>query len=147
MFLRRRSVIVMSRNFRMKFALSLVIMAVMCLDACAKSGQEHAQLWNNVFGVTDWTSKENMMPLWRTAQEVIDETGSDYKDLQARFEWFTWGHYGHRLLFHWGFNADPKRYAPLVKQVRSCLKGRPDASEQERKFFAYLATNIQSRRN
>ena len=79
----------MSRNFRVKFALSLVIVAVMCLDACAKSGQEHAQLWNNVFGVTDWTSRENMMPLWIAAQEVIDEIGSDYKDLQARFEWFT----------------------------------------------------------
>ena len=50
-------------------------------------------------------------------------------------------------MFHWGFNADPKRYAPLVKQIRSYLKGRPDAKEQKRKFFEYLTRNIQSRRN
>lgn len=59
----------------------------------------------------------------------------------------TGGNYGHRLLFHWGFNADPKRYSPLVKQVRSCLKDNPDAREHERKFFSYLTNNIQSRRN
>lgn len=46
-----------------------------------------------------------------------------------------------------GFNVDPKRYSPLVKQVRSCLKDNSDAQEQERKFFVYLTQNIQSRRN
>ena len=137
----------MLRDFRVKFALSLVIMTFMCFDASAKSGQEHSQLWNDVFGIVDTTSRYNIQPLWNEAQKVIDEIGNDYSDLRARFKWFTWGRYGHRLLFHWGFNANPKNYAPLVKQLRSCLKGMPDAKEQEQKFFSYLTANIQSRRN
>ena len=119
----------------------------MCFDASAKSGQEHAQLWNDVFGITDTTSKHNIQKLWDVAQKVIDRPENDYRDLQRKFDWFTWGSYGHRLLFHWGFNADPKSYTPLVKQVRSCLKGRPDTREQEQKFFSYLTANVQSRRN
>ncbi len=136
----------MARKF-MSLALSLVLAVIVCSASFAKSGQEHIQLWDNVFGISDATSKGNIQPLWRAAQEVIDEIGNDYRDLQERFSWFTWGNYGHRLLFHWGFNSDPKRYAPLVKQVRSCLKGRSDAKEQEQRFFAYLTRNIQSRRN
>ncbi|MBR0279147.1 MAG: hypothetical protein IJQ75_04110 [Synergistaceae bacterium] len=127
--------------------LSLLLVIFTGGDSFAKSGQEHIQIWDNVFGISDNVSRNNILPLWRTAQEVIDEIGNDYRDLRENFSWFTWGNYGHRLLFHWGFNADPKRYSPLVKQVRSCLKDNPDAREQERKFFSYLTNNIQSRRN
>ena len=136
----------MVRKF-MAVILSLVLAVIGGGDSFAKSGQEHIQLWNNVFGISDSSSRDNILPLWRTAQEVIDDIGNDYRDLRGNFSWFNWGNYGHRLLFHWGFNADPKQYAPLVKQVRSCLKGNENAQEQERKFFAYLTRNIQSRRN
>ena len=139
-------IIVVSRNFGIRFAL-VVMMIFVCGDACAKSGQEHIQLWDKVFGISENVSRNNILPLWRTAQEVIDDIGNDYRDLRENFSWFTWGNYGHRLLFHWGFNADPKYYAPLVKQIRSCLKGNPNAKYEERKFFAYLMRNIQSRRN
>ena len=127
--------------------LSLALVIFAGGDSFAKSGQEHIQLWDNVFGISENVSRNNILPLWRMAQEVIDEIGNDYRDLRENFSWFTWGNYGHRLLFHWGFNADPKRYSPLVKQVRSCLKDNPNAREQERKFFSYLTRNIQSRRN
>ena len=137
----------MLRYFRVRLALSLVLAVLMCGAVSAKSGKEHMQLWNNVFGVTDMTSRENIQPLWRTAQEVIDDFSSDYRDLQEQFTWFRVGHYSHRLLFHWGFNADPKRYPQLVRQVRLCLKDHPDAVKEERKFFSYLTNNIQSRRN
>jgi len=134
---------------RQKFIiiLSLLLVIFAGCDSFAKSGQEHIQLWDNVFGISDSASRNNILPLWRTSQEVIDDIGNDYRDLREKFSWFNWGNYGHRLLFHWGFNADPKRYSPLVKQVRSCLKDNPDAREHERKFFSYLTNNIQSRRN
>ena len=135
----------MHQKFLVILSLLLVIFAGG--DSLAKSGREHIQLWDKVFGVTDMTSRENIQPLWRTAQEVIDRYKEDYNELTENFSWFNWGNYGHRLLFHWGFNADPNRYSPLVKQVRSCLKDNPDAREQEHKFFAYLTGNIQSRRN
>lgn len=131
----------------MAVILSLLFVIFAGSNSFAKSGQEHIQLWDNVFGISDNASRNNILPLWRTAQEVIDEIGNDYRDLRENFSWFTWGNYGHRLLFHWGFNADPKHYVPLVKQIRSCLKGNPNAKDEERKFFAYLMRNIQSRRN
>ena len=67
----------------------------------AKSGQKHIQLWDDVFGISDNSSRNNILPLWKTAQEVIDDIGNDYRDLRENFSWFTWGNYGHRLLFHW----------------------------------------------
>ena len=136
----------MARNFGIRLVLLLVMFCI-CGDVYAKSGHEHIQLWDKVFGISDSASKNNILPLWRTAQEVIDDIGNDYRDLQENFSWFTWGNYGHRLLFHWGFNADPARYPQLVRQVRSCLKDNPNAKDEERKFFAYLTRNIQSRRN
>ena len=126
---------------------ALFLMVIICGNSFAKSGQEHMLLWDNVFGISDSTSRNNILPLWRTAQEVIDNIGNDYRDLRENFPWFNWGSYGHRLLFHWGFSTDPKRYSPLVKQVRSCLKGNTNADKEERKFFAYLTNSIQSRRN
>ena len=136
---------------RQKFIviLSLLLVIFAGCDSFAKSGREHKQLWDNVFGISDSVSRNNILPLWKTAQEVIDRYEEDYDELTKNFPWFKrgLGTYGHRLLFHWGFNADPKRYSPLVNQVRSCLKNNPDVREQERKFFAYLTRNIQSRRN
>ena len=137
----------MLRHFRIMLVLSLVLAVLMCGAVFAKSGQEHMQLWNNVFGITDPTSRENIKPLWKAAQEVIDRYDEDYRDLIQNFNWFNWGMYGHRLLFHWGFNANPKQYPQLVRQVRLCLKNHPDAEKEERKFFSYIVNNIQSRRN
>ncbi len=137
----------MIRYCRLRFMLSLILVFLACTVASAKSGQEHVQQWNDVFGVRDSTSRINIQPLWKVAQDVIDGVGEDYRDLQNRFTWFKWGSLGHRLLFHWGFNANPQNYAPLVRQVRLCLKGNPDARNQERQFFAYLTRNIQAPRN
>ena len=134
------------RNFKAGLALSLVLL-IFCSDVFAMSERGHSGLWNDVFGVQDRAAREKIQPLWKAAQEVIDGIGNDYRDLQERFNWFTWGSYGHRLLFHWGFNTNPKNFAPLVRQVRSCLKNHPDSKNQEREFFSYLATNIQARRN
>ena len=131
----------------MAVILSLVLAVNLCGEVFAKSGQEHIQLWDDVFGISDSASRNNILPLWKTAQEVIDGVGNDYRDLREKFGWFTWGSLGHRLLFHWGFNTDPKHHAPLARQVCSCLKGNLDAEKEERKFFAYLTSSIQSRRN
>lgn len=139
----------MLRYFRVRLALSLVLAVLMCGIVSAGSGDDHMRLWRNVFGVRDKTSRENIQPLWRTAQEVIDRYEEDYDELKKNFPWFKrgLGTYSHRLLFHWGFNADPKRYPPLVRQVRLCLKDHPDAKNEERKFLSYLTNDIQSRRN
>ena len=127
--------------------LSFMCIVLMCIHVYAMAKPEHSRLWNEAFGITDRTSRENIQRLWDTAQEVIDSYEVDYRDLRRNFEWFTWGSYGHRLLFHWGFNADPKQYPQLVRQVRKCLKDSPDAKTEEEKFFTYLTRNIQARKN
>ena len=130
--------------------LSLLLAVFVVGDSLAKSGKDHMQDWNKVFGVTDKTSRDNIQPLWRTAQEVIDRYEEDYDELKENFTWFKLERtYSHRLLFHWGFNTDPKRYPQLVRQVRLRLKeeNHPDPDKEERKFFSYLVNNIQARRN
>ena len=127
--------------------ISFVLIISTCINVYAMAKPEHSRLWNEAFGITDRTSRENIQRLWDTTQEVIDGYEADYRELRRNFEWFTWGNYGHRLLFHWGFNADPKQYPQLVRQVRKCLKENPDAKTEEEKFFAYLTRNIQARKN
>ena len=137
----------MMRNFKAGLALSLVLL-IFCSDVFALSGDDHAGLWNDVFGVQDRAAREKIQPLWKAAQEVIDDYKKDYDKLKEKFPWFKFNRTDtHRLLFHWGFNADPKRHSPLVRQVRLRLKDHPDSKNQEREFFSYLATNIQAGRN
>ena len=148
--------------------LNAALCVLLCLSsAWALSGKGHAALWNEVFGVADKQSEEAIQPLWDAAQEVIDKwqneakTPTEYKKIRNKFKWFSWGGYGHRLLFHWGFNADPKKHPPLRKQVEKCLKAHvenhmKDATaaeadawkrEQADAFFRYLTREMQAPRN
>ena len=54
----------------MAVILSLVLEVNLCGEVFAKSGQEHIQLWDDVFGISDSASRNNILPLWKTAQEV-----------------------------------------------------------------------------
>lgn len=150
----------------------LVILVVLSIllnlaPAWGLSGSKHAQLWNEVLGITDRQSEGAIQPLWDAAQEVIDkwqnetDAPTEYRKIRSRFKWFSWGGYGHRLLFHWGFNADPKKHPPLKKQVEKCLKTHvenhmKDATaaeanvwkkEQTDAFFRYITREMQAPRN
>ena len=130
----------------------LVILVVLSIllnlsPAWGLGGSGHAKLWNDVLGIADRQSEEAIQPLWDAAQDVIDSYRDDYRELRGKFPWFTWGSYGHRLLFHWGFEAAPKEHPQLKKQVEKCLKGREDKKEQFDAFFHYLTRTIQARRN
>ena len=46
-------------------------------------GNEHAALWNDVFGIVDTQSQQAIQPLWKAAQEVIDEYVDDYRELHG----------------------------------------------------------------
>ncbi len=136
------------KHLKKFFAVALILIFV-CSSAFAKSGDEHIRDWNNSFGITDKPSRDNIQPLWKQARDVIDGYENDYKKLHGKFEWFSLrtGAGEHRLLFHWGFNADPKNYKPLVNKVDSLLENNPDAKKEKTEFFRYLANEIQSERN
>ena len=135
------------KNFDCHVLAVIFLSAIMVSQSYAMAKPEHSRLWNEVSGIIDSTSRRNIQRLWDTAQEVIDSYTEDYRDIRKNFDWFTWGNYGHRLLFHWGFNADPKKYSQLMRQVHTCLKNSKNAQEEEKKFFAYITKDIQSRRN
>ncbi len=135
------------KNFDCHVLAVMFLFAIMASYCYAMAKPEHSRLWNETFGIVDNNSRRNIQRLWDTAQEVIDSYTEDYRDIRKNFDWFTWGSYGHRLLFHWGFNADPKRYSQLMRQVHTCLKNNKNAHEEEKKFFAYITKEIQSRRN
>lgn len=142
------------------YSLGMVCLALLLATAaCGHPAREHIRDWNELFGARDETSQKNLGPLWKTAQEVIDQWKDVYTpSIKKECRWFTWGNYGHRLLFHWGFNGDPKTYGPLQQQIKIALEKDIAAKglrgeeagryrEREKKKLEQLLINLQARRN
>lgn len=145
------------RFLKVSYLLLLSIVFIFCSQhSHAMSGRQHSHVWNELFGIAD-NSLERIQPLWDKAQDIIDKHNYDnaYRRLKDEFKWFNWGAYGHRLMFHWGFNTYPGNHEPLARQVRICLReyvadGKIDASEVEqesKRFFDFIAEELQGPRN
>ena len=143
-----------------RYGLGMVCLALLLATAaCGHPAREHIRDWNELFGARDNISQKNLAPLWGTAQEVIDQWKDVYTpSIKEECRWFTWGNYGHRLLFHWGFNGDPKTYGPLQKQIKIALEKDIAAKnlrgeeakryrEREQKKLNQLLISLQARRN
>ena len=156
-------------------AMGVVLALLLATAACGHPAREHIRDWNELFGARDETSQKNLAPLWEKAQKVIDQWQNVYniqrnvdsKDADAHGRiprikeecpWFTWGNYGHRLLFHWGFNGDPKTYGPLQQQIKIALEKDIAAKglrgeeagryrEREKKKLEQLLIRHQRKRN
>ena len=144
---------------------SIIFLTLLITDAelWSMPQNEHISLWNKAFGVTDAKSANAIQPLWREAQDIIDKTDNVYKNqLQRNFSWFHWGTYGHRLLFHWGFNINPESHPPMQDQVKTLLKKHTEEeirhnhlsiedaqsySRKQEKAFYDLLKKIQGERN
>lgn len=142
------------------YSLGMVCLALLLATAaCGHPAREHIRDWNELFGARDETSQKNLGPLWKTAQEVIDQWKDVYTpSIKKECRWFTWGNYGHRLLFHWGFNGDPKTYGPLQQQIKIALEKDIAAKglrgeearryrEREKKKLEQLLISLQRKRN
>jgi hypothetical protein len=70
----------------------------------------------------------------------IDKPGEFYKLLQNKYH-FSWDQYTHRLLFHWGFNENPKNLSILRLQVEK------EVPKSKRKEFYRCLIEEQARRN
>ena len=143
-----------------RYALGMVCLALLLATAaCGHPAREHIRDWNELFGARDEASQKNLAPLWETAQEVIDQWKDVYTPcIKKECPWFTWGNYGHRLLFHWGFNGDPKMYGPLQQQIKIALEKDIAAKglrgeeagryrEREKKKLEQLLISLQRKRN
>ena len=143
-----------------RYALGMVCLALLLATAaCGHPAREHIRDWNELFGACEDTTQKNLDPLWRTAQDVLDQWKDVYTPcIKEECPWFTWGSYGHRLLFHWGFNGDPKKYEPLQKQIKIALEKDISAKnlkgeelkryrEREQKKLNQLLIRLQAERN
>ena len=106
-----------------RFIVTILIIAVTAVSCFAHSADGHYRDWNKAFGIEDYTSKKSVELLWKTAQTVIDESYDDYIDsIQEACPWFRLGFGAHRILFHWGFNGDPRKCEPLLKLIENKLE-------------------------
>ena len=163
----------LGKRFIAGFFVSVLMFSLVQSAGWGYDERGHSKDWNRVFGINDSESAKNIQPLWDVMQKLIDSTkylneekGSDYRRVKDEFKWFTWGSYkagghGHRLFFHWGFNADLRQYPPLEAQVKRCLKKYAETQleagktpeqvkaecEQQREAFFKLLFKIQGERN
>ncbi len=91
-----------------------------CFLACADCSLAHKRLghikiWEMVLGLEH--NQSILKPFWKKACDVLDRYQGAEQELIERFPWYVGGPRYHRLLFHWGFNVDPKEHEPLRKHV------------------------------
>lgn len=129
-----------------RILLVLVVVCVVSSPACGYGREGHSNDWEFCLGIDAAATGNKMDDLWKTAQEIIDqyktEETNHYRKIKEEFPWFSWGKYNHRLLFHWGFNNDPKQHDPLVTQARKTfadyvdeLNRRRNPTEDEEAFL------------
>lgn len=129
--------------FFRKYVLVLTAIVIFSLlfpfFAWGMAAYDHFKIWNISFGLNGDKDSLHFQDFWSFLEmEVIDKEEprgdiSFYKTLKYNFDGFNWGVYGHRLLFHWGFNADPRNYLPLVRRVDDTVP-----ENKRNAFYAYV---------
>ncbi len=99
------------------FGMIVMLGSVTAEEGDAKDLHGHRDDWEEVFGFEP--NQAVLDRLWNDARDVLDSYYDANAELRRRFPWFDWGRYTHRLLFHWGFNEDPARHEPLVRQAEA----------------------------
>lgn len=74
----------------------------------------------------------------------LDDARKLLRDFKKITPEFTWSTYTHRLFFHWGFNTDPRKGSPALReQIKKATKGN---TSQEETLWQ-LVINMQASRN
>ena len=119
----------------MKTSIVAVLSLVLCLFfpsiALAHGGKVHEQDMLAVFGIgaQDKALAKRLHPTIEVFRKHIDH---DYRDFYRGLRLimlphkFSWGSYGHRIFFHWGFNTDPRKSESLQRQF-DLATSDPDA--------------------
>jgi hypothetical protein len=100
--------------------------------------ESHRSDFCGILGVNA-TSCKKLEPALQAFSDLIDQPQGFYGELKKLG--FSWGHYGHRLLFHWGFNSDPRHSEALSGQVKNTV---PSPLQSD---FYRLIIQEQQRRN
>lgn len=117
----------------------------------AHDGKIHKLEMLAVFGIgeQDQAMKKRLHSTIEVFRKHIDH---DYKDFYRGLRLvmlphrFSWGDYGHRIFFHWGFNADPRKSQSLQKQF-DLATSDPEAKERGFQYIIYVGSRSNSRWN
>ncbi len=125
-------------------ALALIVMSPVA--AHAFGGGEHRNTTSRVMGFDgtgDWGKQEHFWQLVDEFGKVIDgqeaylKLNASVKRLLPRF---SWGAYGHRVFFHWGFETDLRR-GILGSLIPAAVRDDPyqsDVLDRERQVWRML---------
>lgn len=102
----------------------IFVLAFLTGTAWSQSGKkEHIAEWEQCLGIDRAATIDLDTNLWEEAQQWIDRCADNgtYAKLKKEFPWFAYDN--HRLLFHWGFNANVSRYMPLLDRIKRLMNG------------------------
>ena len=106
---------------RYKFILLLAI--VLPMFVLAKNGSYHCKDMLDVLGIPQ---NDPTLPSYRHASQVAKEITTKIDDYTSLFHritsvapGFNLGESRHRMLFHWGFNEDPKHCEALSERINA----------------------------
>lgn len=125
-------------RFNKNLKLFIIFFILSCVNIFPyQNANEHASEWLEILGLDHKYKRE-----LKQFSTIIDRWQDFYRRINRDFPSFTWGDYGHRILFHWGFSDHPKRSQALVKQLKECgIQG------EERIRFYRLVLKEQQKRN
>lgn len=128
------------------FILSLLLP----LFVFALSGKEHANDMKRIYPFVDCQRNEKIIDFYSLINNYLDSpndrnTGRpDSIRYHPKFGKMKFG--SHRIWYHWGFNTDPKRFAPLVNAVNSNIENGVISESDVDEFWNCLMNEV-SRRN
>jgi len=129
----------------MKVYIILLFTLLMNLDAEAKSFDRGKSTGHeaDAYSVLPFEKSTEISDWFEIVHKTIDYPYNSYFEgiHNPPHQNFTWGKYGHRLFFHWGFNGKP--WSPQIQE----MVDRCRWDEQTVILFRLKLINEQSRRN
>jgi len=131
--------------FQSRYLLCLIILLLMNAESSAKSfakGQANGHEFD-AYSVLPFERNAEITDWFNTVHKTIDYPYNAYFEglRTPPHQKFSWGKYGHRLFFHWGFNGKP--WSPQIQEmVDKC-----GWSESTIRLFQKKLLEEQARRN
>jgi len=129
----------------MKVYIVILFALLINLDAAAKSFDRGKSTGHeaDAYSVLPFEKSSEISDWFEAVHKTIDYPFNSYFEglRNPPHQKFSWGKYGHRLFFHWGFNGKP--WSPQIQEmVDKC-----NWDEQTVNLFKMKLINEQSRRN
>ena len=133
----------------MKKSLLFIIILLFPTVTFALSGVEHARDMKRIFPFVDCHSNKKVIAFYTVVNKYLDSpndrnTGrpDPIKD-HPKFGKMKFGN--HRIWYHWGFNRDPKRFAPLVNAVHNNIENGVISENDVPEFWDCLIKDVSKR--